>query len=252
MFEYWFMFPISICVATLAMISGIGGGIIFMPIMTLFLGVSPHAAVGTAILTELFGMGSGTVNYVRRGMIEKRVALLLVSATVPGMIVGFFLALSLQANLLKFLFGIFCLFMGTLMLVSIFTQTHGRRTRVRPREIQRALWVPFFAGISEGMFSVGSSEINTFYLERKLKLKMHYAVATGIAVLPLAAIVASIFYAKVGMILLEIAMFTIPGVLIGGQIGPHIASKVNENVLKFVYIVLISIFGIGMCLSLLA
>ena len=54
---YWFMFPVSICVATTAMLSGIGGAAFFMPIFLIvfpLLGpeyalASPVAAIGVAL-----------------------------------------------------------------------------------------------------------------------------------------------------------------------------------------------------------
>ena len=68
---YWFMFPVAICVATSAMLSGIGGAAIFAPIfMIIFPLLGPEypfqsiaAAIGVALLTEVFGFSSGFVGY---------------------------------------------------------------------------------------------------------------------------------------------------------------------------------------------
>ena len=60
--QYWFMFPISICVATTAMLSGIGGAALFIPIFVIIfplLGpeypLTTAAAIGSALMTEVFG-----------------------------------------------------------------------------------------------------------------------------------------------------------------------------------------------------
>ena len=60
---YWFMFPVAICVATAAMLSGIGGAAIFAPIFMIVFPIlgteyplqSIAAAIGVALLTEVFG-----------------------------------------------------------------------------------------------------------------------------------------------------------------------------------------------------
>ncbi len=58
-FEYWFMFPVAILVATVAMASGVGGATFFAPIFILALRLSPEVAIGTGLITEVFGFASG-------------------------------------------------------------------------------------------------------------------------------------------------------------------------------------------------
>ena len=57
--EYAYLFPVSIAIATLAMASGVGGAVFFAPIFLFVLKLDPMVAVGTALLTELFGFSSG-------------------------------------------------------------------------------------------------------------------------------------------------------------------------------------------------
>ena len=86
---YWFMFPISICVATTAMLSGIGGAAMFAPIfMIIFPILGPEypfesiaAAIGVALFTEVFGFSSGFVGYLRKRLIDFKSA-------VPFIVVG--------------------------------------------------------------------------------------------------------------------------------------------------------------------
>ena len=67
---YWFMLPVSVCVATCAMLCGIGGAALFTPIFILVFPLlgpeypldSTVAAIGTALLTETFGFSSGFVS----------------------------------------------------------------------------------------------------------------------------------------------------------------------------------------------
>ena len=88
---YWFMFPVSIGVATCAMLSGIGGAALFTPIFVLvfpLLGpeyplASTFAAITTALLTQTFGFFSGFVGYYRRRMIDFDLALRFIRITAP-------------------------------------------------------------------------------------------------------------------------------------------------------------------------
>jgi uncharacterized membrane protein YfcA len=54
-FEYWYLFPVSILIATIAISSGIGGAVFFSPLFMLGLQIDPYTAIGAGLITELFG-----------------------------------------------------------------------------------------------------------------------------------------------------------------------------------------------------
>ncbi|MEE8352248.1 MAG: sulfite exporter TauE/SafE family protein, partial [Rhodospirillales bacterium] len=125
---YWFMFPVSVCVATTAMLSGIGGAAYFMPIFLIvfpLLGpeytlASPVAAIGVALLTETFGFSSGFVGYFRKKLIDFRVARTLMIYAVPMAIAGALLSHLADPGHLKFGYGILMI-----MLFYILFRGHG-------------------------------------------------------------------------------------------------------------------------------
>ena len=57
--QYWFMLPIAVLIATTAMASGVGGATFFSPLFILALGLRPEVAIGTGLITEVFGFASG-------------------------------------------------------------------------------------------------------------------------------------------------------------------------------------------------
>ena len=59
--EYWFMLPVAILVATTAMASGVEGATFFTPIFLLGLGLPIEVAIGTGLITEVFGFASVAV-----------------------------------------------------------------------------------------------------------------------------------------------------------------------------------------------
>ena len=75
---YWFMFPVSIVVATCAMLSGIGGAALFTPIFILVFPLlgpeyvlnSTIAAIRAALITQSCGFLSGVIGSVRRRLLE--------------------------------------------------------------------------------------------------------------------------------------------------------------------------------------
>lgn len=69
-FEYWFMFPISIAIATIALASGVEGATFFTPLFIIGLGIPTEVAIGTGLMTEVFGFASGLYAYTRKGLID--------------------------------------------------------------------------------------------------------------------------------------------------------------------------------------
>ena len=101
---YWFMFPVSIVIATTAMLSGIGAAAMSAPIfMIIFPMLGPDypfpsiaAAIGVALFTETFGFSSGFVGYFRKGLIDFKSALPFIAVGVPIGIVGAILLTSFK------------------------------------------------------------------------------------------------------------------------------------------------------------
>jgi uncharacterized membrane protein YfcA len=110
---YWFMLPVSTLVATDAMLGGIGGGVMFIPIFLIifplldpeFAIVGPVAAIGVALLTEAFGFSSGLIGYLRRHLIDFKVTKSLIIVAVPSAIVGSFLSQYADPDMLKIMYG---------------------------------------------------------------------------------------------------------------------------------------------------
>jgi uncharacterized membrane protein YfcA len=72
---------------------GVGGGIVMVPAMVLLLGVDQQVAQGTSLLVIIVAAVAGTVANQRRGLLDRRVSLLLGAGGVAGSVVGALLAL---------------------------------------------------------------------------------------------------------------------------------------------------------------
>ena len=123
---YWFMFPVAMCIATTAMLSGIGGAAMFAPIfMIIFPILGPEypfegiaAAIGVALLTEVFGFSSGFVGYYRKKLIDFKGAIPFILVGVPVGIVGAIL-LNVLSDYEEVLRGSYALLMLVLSYVII-------------------------------------------------------------------------------------------------------------------------------------
>ncbi len=95
---------------------GVGGGIIIVPALILFLGFSQHMAQGTSIAILLLPTGIlAVLQYYKNGYVDVKVALILMLLFVVGAYLGSLVSLSLPDKVLKKVFGIFMLLVSLKM-----------------------------------------------------------------------------------------------------------------------------------------
>lgn len=126
-FELWYLFPVSIAISTTAMASGVGGAIFFSPLFMFVLGLEAQVAIGTALLTELFGFTSGVIAYLRSKLIDFSLGLDILKYSIPAAIMGALISPIVPAYILKIVFGIGILYIGIQIL-----RAHYKATSLLP------------------------------------------------------------------------------------------------------------------------
>ena len=114
--QVWWVLPVSVCIATIALSSGISGALFFSPFFLLAVGLEPAQAIGAGLTTELFGTSFGTLNYVRQGVVDYQTVRFLLMASTPAAIAGSFLAHSVEAGILQAVFGTVLILLATIVL----------------------------------------------------------------------------------------------------------------------------------------
>ncbi|MDJ0938579.1 MAG: sulfite exporter TauE/SafE family protein [Woeseiaceae bacterium] len=278
---YWFMFPVAICVATSAMLSGIGGAALFTPIFILLFPLlgpeyelgSTVAAIGTALLTETFGFTSGLIGYHMKKTIDFQLARRFLVIAVPTAIVGAFSAHLIHDGVL--IAGYALLVLG-LAVVHVFFEYEGVPTHMHEEIAQKGTLrrivdsdgreyvyrTPefgnkgrLFTGVGAfltGMVSVGIGEVIVPQLTKR-GVPVAVAAATSVAVVIVTAVCAS--FTLIGQLISEggmdavpwnLVIYTIPGVLIGGQIGPRLQGRISHRTMELAIASLFVLLGIAM------
>jgi uncharacterized membrane protein YfcA len=86
--EFWYMLPAAVLIATTAMASGVEGATFFSPLFILALGLAPEVAIGTGLVTEVFGFDSGLYAYATKRLMDYRLGAALLIVTIPMALVG--------------------------------------------------------------------------------------------------------------------------------------------------------------------
>ncbi|RMG94915.1 MAG: sulfite exporter TauE/SafE family protein [Chloroflexi bacterium] len=262
--QYWYMLPVSILIATTAMASGVGGATFFTPIFILALGLSPEVAIGTGLITEVFGFASGLYAYFRKRLIDFRLGGQLLMVTVPLALAGTWIAGSIAPDILKTVLGV-----GLFAIALSFLRAPEHKDVVRmDKAIEEEYGgakaetclvsadgeqicytvcnrtegrlISGIGGLFVGMISTGLGEMNSYFLLQRCRVPSKVSVATSVFVVAITALVAAsghLFqFVQSGRDVLatvfSLVIFTVPGVIIGGQLGSLVASRISQHTLE--------------------
>jgi len=240
--EYWYMFPVAVIVSTVAISSGVSGATFFTPMFFLWLGLPLRASIGAALMTATFGFASGLSGYARRGLIDYALGMRLMAAAVPMTLLGVWSASRMNPAILRLVLSV-----GLLAIAASFWRTEPdpgpEYASDEPGKPSVALGEgTLFAaagGFFLGMVSAGLGELNAYFLMKRSRMPSARAVATSVLILAGTCVAAAGGH-LIGVLRMEptvrsevarLVMFTIPGVVIGAQIGCVIGSRAPRTLL---------------------
>lgn len=246
--ELWWIFPVSILFATVAIGSGVSGALFFSPFFLLVVGLSPAQAIGAGLMTEVFGMGNGLRSYVKQRLVDYASARWLLLGAVPTALAGALLAHRVPSGVLETVFGVGLLVLAAFLLFQkapeacepgedasalIDRRSRGKgTTRIEAADGEvyeyPTCWRPpgvalaATGGLFTGLVSAGLPEISTTQLVVRCRVPPRVAVATSVFTLAFTAIAAAGVNALEATPVWEVVAWSVPGVLIGSTLGSRI------------------------------
>ena len=232
---YWFMFPVAIFVATSAMMSGIGGAALFMPIYVLvFPLLGPQypfettvLAVIVSLITMSFSFASGVSVYALKRQIDYKLAFGFLAISIPMAFIASMIAPFLDDRILLTIYAV--LIIG--VAISIY-RAKPVATQRKSGFLNRAM--TGIGGFTTGAASVGIGEVVMPQLMAK-QLNSGRAAGTSVFVVFI-TVVASSFVLGLQLIRQSdvdipwnVICYTVPGVIIGAQIGPRLQGLIPKR-----------------------
>lgn len=245
-FTYWYLFPIGIIIASLAMSAGISGANFWIPVYLILVKFDPMVSFWLALLTMIFGFGSGVARNIYQGTVNWYIVWQYLKPTVPAAIVGSLLASQMNGNTLVLIFGSFVLIYGTYLLIITLT---SRKAALKHNKV---FWgIGLIAGFLKGLIATGLGKLIVPGMWNHERITQpSQVIGSAIVIIFIVDIAAALgrmnrefISALTGNLdqLFSVLIFVLPSVVIGGQIGPQVIKNANVKHLK-IYISIMLIF----------
>jgi uncharacterized protein len=222
----------GLLIGALVGLTGMGGGSLMTPILILFFGFKPTYAVGTDILHGAIFKTFGAIRHRKLGTVHARLALWMFAGSGPMSLAGIGVAAILAhyygdtaQSVEGRAIGVALLLGGAGLFVKAFLRARdGAELYVLARRDKAiAFWLGFVGGFIVGLTSVGSGTFFGLVMLLVYPLAARRIVGTDIFHAAALLWVAGLGYLALGKVDMHamawLLVGSIPGVLIGSQIG---------------------------------
>src|SRR4051812_16331846 len=96
----------SLTAGLLGALTGLGGGVVLVPLLTVFFHVDIRYAIGVSLISVIATSSGAAAAYVREGFSSVRIGMFLEVATTLGAILGAYLATVVHTQALAIIFGL--------------------------------------------------------------------------------------------------------------------------------------------------
>ena len=172
MSQDWLAFPAGICIATVVMLVGFGGGMLWMPFLLIVLKLSPETAIITSLVIQTAGTASGSVANMRQRATDNRLALLLLLIALPGVEFGAYIAHKVLLSRIELLVGLIALITAVLFVATNQKYADVGEERANLRKALRFGWVAAVMAIVSGLLTVNIGEWLVPIMRKKMGLKV--------------------------------------------------------------------------------
>ena len=254
------------CAGLLGSLTGLGGGVVVIPVLTLGFGVDFHYAIGAALVASIAtSSGSGSA-YVKEGITNVRLGMFLEIATTIGAVCGAAVAIYLNNNVIAIIYGLVLLLTAAmqqrrksdhegvigsdtarrLKLYGSWPQKDGTVKHYQLRHVGGGFGVMYVAGVLSGILGIGSGVLKVLAMDAMMKVPFKVSTTTSNFMMGVTACASAVIYVQRGIIEPGIACPVMIGVLFGALTGARLLKRMDVRVLRQIFCVAIVLVAVNM------
>jgi len=231
------LFALGAGAGALGVLLGVGGGLIIVPALTLWMNFSLQNAIPASLLCVAATSVAGSTVNLSRGRVELGPGIELQFYTVFGAVAAALIAAWIPAAPLHFAFAALLVYAAYRMCPRrtdrpVEGQSDRRGERPGPRAAMAAAGASVGAGLLSGLLGVGGGIVNTPVLHLVLGLPFERAAATSVYMIGLTAASSSLIYLARGDVLPDVTGATVLGALAGSWCAAKVSHRLNTRALK--------------------
>lgn len=261
----------SLVAGLLGALTGLGGGVVLVPLLTLGFHVDIRYAIGVSLISVIATSSGAAAAYVREGYSSVRIGMFLEVATTIGAILGAFLATMVHTQALAVIFGLVLIYSAyfswrqarnpiptltkgspwsnKLRLSGDYPEADGSRCRYEVENIPGGFGLMFVAGTLSGLLGIGSGAVKVLAMDRIMKVPFKVSTTTSNFMIGVTAAASAGIYLHRGLITPGLAFPVMLGVLCGSLIGARYLVRAHVSVLRSVFTIVILALGVEMIVN---
>jgi len=250
----------------LGALTGLGGGVVIVPLLALVFGVDIRYAIGASLVSVIATSSGAAAAYVREGLSNIRIGMFLEIATTVGAVVGAMIATKVGTGTLGIIFGLVLLYSAYLSIrpqtelppdtapdrlaqALKLNGTYPTREGVKAYAVHRVplgFGLMFGAGTLSGLLGIGSGAVKVLAMDQAMRVPFKVSTTTSNFMIGVTAAASSGVYLARGYIHPGIAMPVMLGVLAGSLAGARVLVKTKSKSLRVVFGAVIVVLGVEM------
>lgn len=256
----------SLVAGFLGALTGLGGGVVIVPLLTLVFGVDIRYAIGASLVSVIATSSGAAAAYVKEGYSNIRIGMFLEIATTVGALAGAAVAARLPVSVIAVIFGLVLLYSAylssrpraeqvsddppdrwtTLLKLAGSYPTPKGPQAYHAHAIPMGFSLMFVAGMLSGLLGIGSGAVKVLAMDQAMRLPFKVSTTTSNFMIGVTAAASAGVYLNRGYIDPGLAMPVMLGVLAGSLMGARILVRAQTRSLRLVFGLVIVLLGIQM------
>jgi uncharacterized membrane protein YfcA len=245
----------------LGSLTGLGGGVVIIPLLTLLLGVDIHYAIGASLVSVIATSSGSAAAYVKEGITNIRLGMFLEIATTIGALVGALVAVYIPIQYIAILFGVILIFSALmslrkkaeniileptylaakLKLYGSYPDGNGQQIAYGVTRVSGGFFMMLFAGVISGLLGIGSGALKVIAMDTIMKIPFKVSTTTSNFMIGVTAAASAVVYLQRGYIDPGISMPVVIGVLLGALTGSKIlVNTKSSRWLRWVFAIVVT------------
>jgi len=255
----------SFVAGLLGSLTGLGGGVVIVPLLTLAFHVDLRYAIGASLVSVIATSSGAAAAYLREGYSNMRVGMFLEVATTVGALSGAYLATRAPASTIAIIFGAVLLYsawtsirqhsdkinpapdeLATKLRLDGDYPVDGARQAYHVRRVPLGFGLMYVAGLLSGLLGIGSGAVKVLAMDQAMGIPFKVSTTTSNFMIGVTAAASAGVYLRRGYIDPALAMPVMLGVLAGALLGARILPGAKVKTLRWVFSGVIAALAVQM------